>query len=69
MADPPVTTGDTYVVAIEELGAEGDGVGVVDEFAVLVDDASLGETVRVEITDVGESFARGETLDAEFGFT
>jgi 23S rRNA (uracil1939-C5)-methyltransferase len=69
MANPPVTTGDTYVVAIEELGAEGDGVGYVDEFAVLVEDASLGETVRVEITDVGESFARGETLDAEFGFT
>jgi 23S rRNA (uracil1939-C5)-methyltransferase len=69
MANPPVTAGDTYVVAIEELGAEGDGVGYVDEFAVLVDDASLGETVRVEITDVGESFARGETLDAEFGFT
>lgn len=69
MTDRPVTAGDTYVVAIEELGDEGDGVGYVDEFAVLVDDASLGETVRVEITDVGANFAHGEVIGAEFGFT
>jgi predicted RNA-binding protein with TRAM domain len=68
MADRPVTTGETHVVAIEELGSEGDGVGYVDEFAVLVDDAALGETVQVEITDVGSNFARGDVIDAEFGF-
>jgi predicted RNA-binding protein with TRAM domain len=68
MVDRPVTTGETHVVAIEELGSEGDGVGYVDDFAVLVDDAALGETVQVEITDVGSNFARGEVVDAEFGF-
>ena len=68
MVDRPVTTGETHVVAIEELGSEGDGVGYVDDFAVLVDDAVLGETVQVEITDVGSNFARGEVVDAEFGF-
>jgi 23S rRNA (uridine2552-2'-O)-methyltransferase len=68
MVDRPVTTGETHVVAIEELGSEGDGVGYVDDFAVLVDDAALGETVQVEITDVGSNFARGEVVDAEFGY-
>jgi 23S rRNA (uridine2552-2'-O)-methyltransferase len=68
MVDRPVTTGETHVVAIEELGSEGDGVGYVGDFAVLVDDAALGETVQVEITDVGSNYARGEVLDAEFGF-
>jgi len=68
MVNPPVTAGETHVVAIEEFGSEGDGVGYVDDFAVLVDDAALGETVRVEITDVGSNFARGEVVDAEFGF-
>jgi 23S rRNA (uracil1939-C5)-methyltransferase len=68
MADRPVTTGETHVVAIEELGSEGDGVGYVDDFAVLVDDAALGETVRVEITDVESNYAHGEVVDAEFGF-
>jgi predicted RNA-binding protein with TRAM domain len=68
MANRPVTTGETHVVAIEELGSEGDGVGYVDDFAVLVDDAALGETVQIEITDVGTNFARGEVIDAEFGF-
>jgi predicted RNA-binding protein with TRAM domain len=43
-------------------------VGYVDDFAVLVDDAALGETVQVEITDVGSNFARGEVVDAEFGY-
>jgi predicted RNA-binding protein with TRAM domain len=68
MTERPVATGETYVVAIEELGSEGDGVGYVDQFAVLVDDASLGETVQVEITDVESHFARADVVDAEFGF-
>jgi 23S rRNA (uracil1939-C5)-methyltransferase len=66
MDDTPVTTGDTYVVAIEELGSEGDGVGYVDDFAVLVAEATLGDTVRMEITEVDDTFARGEIIDAEF---
>lgn len=68
MSGQPVTTGSTYVVSIRELGSEGDGVGYVDGFAVLVDDATLGETVQVEITNVASNFARGEVVDAEFGF-
>jgi 23S rRNA (uracil1939-C5)-methyltransferase len=69
MAEQPVTTGETHVVAIEELGSEGDGVGYVDDFAVLVPEATLGETVQIEITDVGTNFARGEVIDAEFDLT
>ena len=68
MAQQPVETGETHVVAIEELGAEGDGVGYVGDFTVLVDEATLGETVQVEITDVASTFARGEVVDSEFGF-
>ena len=68
MVERPVTAGETHVVAIEELGSEGDGVGYVDDFAVLVDGAALGETVRVEITSVGSNFARGEVVVAEFGY-
>jgi 23S rRNA (uracil1939-C5)-methyltransferase len=66
MTERPVTAGETHVVAIEELGSEGDGVGYVDDFVVLVDGATLGETVRVEITDVGPNFARGDRVGAEF---
>jgi 23S rRNA (uracil1939-C5)-methyltransferase len=69
MVERPVTTGETHVVAIEELGSEGDGVGYVDDFAVLVPEATLGETVRIEITDVESNFARGEVIDAEFDLT
>ncbi|MFB6256424.1 MAG: TRAM domain-containing protein [Haloplanus sp.] len=68
MVEQPVTTGETHVVAIEELGSEGDGVGYVGDFAVLIGDATLGETVQVKITDVDSNFARGEVVGAQFGF-
>ncbi|WP_299333134.1 TRAM domain-containing protein [Haloplanus sp.] len=68
MVQKPVTPGETHVLVITELGAEGDGIGYVDDFTVVVDGATLGETVRVEITEVGPTFARGEVVDSEFGF-
>jgi predicted RNA-binding protein with TRAM domain len=68
MAQEPVTPGETDVVAITESGAESDGIGHVDDFAVAVDGVTLGETVRIEIAEVGSTFARGEVVDNEFGF-
>ena len=68
MVERPVTAGETHVVALRAEFLDGDGVGYVDDFAVLVDDAALGETVRVEITSVGSNFARGEVVGAEFGY-
>lgn len=65
-SDTPVETGESYTVEIEELGEEGDGVGYVEEFAVLVPEATLGETVEAEITEVGPNFARAEIVDEEF---
>ncbi|MFC6989059.1 TRAM domain-containing protein [Haloplanus sp. GCM10025708] len=65
--DAPVTSGETHVLEIRELGSEGDGVGYVGDFAVLVPNGDLGEIVRVEITDVGPNFARADILEREFG--
>ncbi|MFB6096532.1 MAG: TRAM domain-containing protein [Haloferacaceae archaeon] len=63
----PVESGETYTLEIEELGEEGDGVGYVESFAILVPEADLGETADVEITEVGSNFARAEVVDEEFG--
>lgn len=62
----PVETGETYTLEIEELGDEGDGVGYVENFAILVPEADLGETADVEISEVGSNFARAEIVGEEF---
>lgn len=67
MSDPiPVESGEQYTLEIEELGEEGDGVGYVSDFAILVPEADLGATVDVEIREVGSNFARADVVDEEF---
>lgn len=62
----PVETGETYTVEIEELGDEGDGIGYVEDFTIIVPEADLGATVDIEITEVGSNFARADTVGEEF---
>ena len=59
----PVEKGDTYRIEIEELGREGDGIGYVEEFVVIVPEATLGESVTVEVERVEDSFAMARSLD------
>ena len=59
----PVEKGDTYHIEIEELGREGDGIGYVEEFVVIVPEAALGESVTVEVERVEDSFAMARSLD------
>ena len=60
----PVEAGDAYHIEIQELGTEGDGIGYVDDFVVIVPEASLGESVTVEVTRVEESFAMARALES-----
>lgn len=53
----PVEPGDSYHFEIAELGTEGDGIGYVEDFVVIVPGADLGESVTVEVTRVEETFA------------
>lgn len=48
---------------IEELGEEGDGVGYVGGFVVFVPDTDIGESVDVEIEEVGGSYAIGSVVE------
>lgn len=61
----PVTEGEEYVFDVEEIGREGDGVGYVDDFAVLVPEADMGDQVRVEIERVEPEFAMATVLEHE----
>ena len=53
----PVEEGETYHVEIRELGREGDGIGYVDDFVLIVPDATLGDSVTVKIDRVENNFA------------
>lgn len=56
----PVEEGKTYSIKIEGLGKEGDGIGRVNGFVVIVPGTKQGQTVQVRITKVARKVAFGE---------
>lgn len=61
----PVEPGESYHFEIEEIGDEGDGIGYVEDFVVIVPDAALGESVDVEVERVDDTFAMASRVDAD----
>ncbi len=59
----PVRKGDTLEVHIESLGRSGDGIAMVEGFAIIVHQARLGETLRVRIDAVKPNFAFAQILE------
>ena len=67
MADPdesaPISVGEEYVVDIEDIGREGDGIARIESFILFVPDAELGERVPIRVESVQESFATATVVD------
>lgn len=62
---PPVEVGETRYVEVEDLGKQGDGIARVERgYVIIVPDASVGDRVKVEITEVKPNFAVGERIDS-----
>ncbi|GAA0298094.1 TRAM domain-containing protein [Halarchaeum salinum] len=61
----PVEEGEEYVVDVEDVGEEGDGIAHVEDFVVLVPDAKLGDQVRITIDTVQDEFAVADVLEHE----
>ena len=59
----PVAEGDVIEVEIVDEGSEGDGVAKVETYTLFVPDASEGETVEVEVTEVKPRFGFAERTD------
>jgi len=59
----PVRKGDIIEVQIESLGRSGDGVAMVEGFAIIVRKAKLGERLRIKIDAVKPNFAFAQTLE------
>lgn len=61
----PVEADEEYVVDIEDIGDEGDGIAHVDDFVVVVPGGEMGDRVRVRIERVEPEFAVAELLEHE----
>ncbi|NIB99724.1 TRAM domain-containing protein [Halobacterium sp. R2-5] len=61
----PVEEDEEYVVDVESIGEEGDGVAHVDDFVVLVPEGDMGDRVRVRIDRVEADYAMAELVGHE----
>ncbi|MEL7601828.1 MAG: 23S rRNA (uracil(1939)-C(5))-methyltransferase RlmD [Bacillota bacterium] len=62
---PPVQRNDDIALTIDALGAEGQGIGRVDGYAVFVPGALPGERVRAHIIKAGSGFGVGKLMKIE----
>ena len=59
----PVEKNADYIMIIDNMGYEGEGVGKIDNFTVFVAGAIVGEKVKVKIVKVSKNFAFGKLLE------
>lgn len=59
----PVESGESHHIQIEELGREGDGIGYVNGFVIIVPGTGLGDWVTVELDEVHDTFAVASVVD------
>jgi predicted RNA-binding protein with TRAM domain len=65
----PIKVGEEYDVEIKETGSRGDGIARIKNFVVFVNDAKVGEKVRIKITEVRNKFGIGEKISGVEGET
>jgi predicted RNA-binding protein with TRAM domain len=58
----PVEEGQTYTVTISDIGSQGDGVGKIEGFVIIVPETKIGETVQVRINRVSKKVAFGSIV-------
>ena len=56
-------TGEECNVQITEISSRGDGIARVNGFVIFVKDGQVGQNVTIEITQVGNRFARAEIVN------
>lgn len=59
----PVKKNEDYMITIDNMGYEGEGVGKIDGFTVFVAGAIVGEKVLIKIVKISKNFAFGKLLE------
>lgn len=58
-----VRKNEEYIITIEDMGSEGEGVGKVDGFTLFVKDALPGDVVRVKVIKEGKTYGYGRMME------
>lgn len=59
----PIRKGDMFNVQIDSVGKSGDGVAIVEGFAIIVRGSKLGDQLRVKVNAVLPNFAFADILE------
>lgn len=59
----PVKVGDEVELTIDAVGSKGDGIGKIEGFVIFIPGVSVGDKVRVKITDVRGKSATAEKIE------
>lgn len=59
----PVEKNKEYILEINALGYEGEGIGKIDNFTVFVEGAIPSETVKIKILKVTKNYAYGKLME------
>ena len=59
----PVEKNKEYIVEISSLGFEGEGIAKIDNYAIFIKDALVGEKVKIKIVKVKKNFAYGKLIE------
>lgn len=54
---------EEYVITIEDMGSEGEGVGKVDGFTLFVKDALPGDVAKVKVIKEGKTYGYGRLME------
>lgn len=59
----PVNKNETYVVKIEAMGHEGQGIARIDGYTVFIENALIGDTAEVLIVKANKNFGYGKLMN------
>jgi len=59
----PVKVGDEVELTVEAVGSKGDGICKIEGFVIFVPNCSVGEKIKVRITDVRGKSGVGEKVE------
>ncbi len=62
---PPVQLHQRVSMPVHDLGHTGEGIGRIDSYTVFVPGGLIGDTVTVQLTQVGPRFGRGRIVTLE----
>ena len=63
MVDKPVEKNKDYVLKIDALGSQGEGIGRINNFAIFVNGALPGEEIRAKIVKLNKNYGYGKLVE------